>query len=747
MLGISPKTMLYGAAGALGGSAAWAFVPALSGAAGGGLGAEILLGALTGMCIGGFIWSHEAMTGKQFRTAIKRAAFGAAAGILGGALGAGLGSMAFSALGRYAADLSGFRASLGVALSVALGWAMLGATIGVSGGIMIRSRDRARYGLIGGSCGGFVGGLLFNALSATNIWSALAGLFLLGLSIGAFISLVEEAFVSAKIKVIKGRHVGREFPLIKELNIVGRDDRSDVCLSGAEGVAVRHAGILRKNGRFFIETDEEGKAVYVNQQMTRNSRLADGDVIRVGSILLLFSAMRKAAVIVLLIGLSLPGSPAALAKEPASAQITQFDLSGFPTVRTYVSVLDAEGQPVRGLRREITTLRENGRSVAIDAMTPAGAAGERKPVSLAIVMDQSGSMAGEKIEQAKASVLRLLSLLEQDDRVSLLAFSDSVQMLAPLSTDRYGLHEAVQTVRPDGHTALYDGIAQGVDSVRGVPGRRAVIVLSDGIANRGSLDIGQAIDAAVRENVSVFVIGLGDDVRTARLERIAEETGGSYFFTPSAEGLQEIYGTIGKRILNEYVITYRTGARSDYLRNVSLTLVGGRTAARSYFQPRSSLFGAGGRPPRWAYAVPLASLLGLIGISFRKLERHYPTGHLSLVRGQGTKKDIDISSNVTIGRDERSTLGLLKDDDVAKQHAEITKENGRYVIADKGAPTGTFVNRQRVRDTQELKDGDVITVGKATIVFSEESAGACSGCGGDLRPNAKFCAKCGQKAA
>ena len=747
MNGFSRKTMLNGAAGALGGSAAWAFIPVLSRAASGGLGAEILLGALVGMCIGGFLWSHEAVTGKQFRTAAKRAAFGAMAGILGGAIGASLGNTAFSVLGRYSADLGGHRASLGIALSVALGWAMLGATIGVSGGVMIRSRDRVRYGLIGGSCGGFLGGLFFNALSSTNTWSALAGLLLLGLSIGSFISLVEEAFVSAKVKVIKGRHVGREFPLLKELNIVGRDDRSDVCLSGAEGVAVRHAGILRRNGRFFIETDEEGKAVYLNQQMTRSSRLADGDVIRVGSILLLFSAVRRAAAIVLLIGLSLFGTRTALAGSPAAAQITQFDLSGFPTVRAYVSVLDAEGEPVRGLRKEIMTLRENGRDATIEAMMPAGKAGERTPVSLAIVMDQSESMAGGKIDQAKASVLRFLSLLEQNDRVSLLSFNDSVHMLAPLSTDRYALHEAVQDIRPEGHTALFDGIAQGVDSVRGVPGRRAVIVLTDGIANRGALDIGQAIDAAVRENVSVVVVGLGDDVRTARLERIAEETGGSYFFTPSAGGLREIYETIGKRILNEYVITYRTEARSDYLRTVSLALGRGPAADRSYFQPRSSLFGAGGRPPRWAFAVPLLSVLGLIGLSSRKLERHYPTGHLSLVRGQGTKKDIDISSNVTIGRDGRSTLGLLEDDSIAQQHAEIVKENGRYVIADKGAPTGTFVNRQRVRDTQVLKDGDVITVGKATIVFSDENTGTCTGCGGTLRANTKFCAQCGQKAA
>jgi len=93
------KTLLYGIAGALGGSAAWAFVLALSASAAAGLRSEVMLGAVTGMFLGGFIWSHEALAGRQFGTAIKRAAFGAAAGLLGGALGAALGSTVFTILG------------------------------------------------------------------------------------------------------------------------------------------------------------------------------------------------------------------------------------------------------------------------------------------------------------------------------------------------------------------------------------------------------------------------------------------------------------------------------------------------------------------------------------------------------------------------------------------------------------------------------------------------------------------------
>ncbi|MDH4164347.1 MAG: VWA domain-containing protein [Nitrospirota bacterium] len=743
------KTLLYGAAGGLGGIAAWAPVLALSQGMRTGLLTEISLGALTGMFIGGFIWSHEAVMSRQFLTALKRAAFGALAGIVGGALGAGMGTTAFSALGRYVADLSGFRASLGIALSVALGWAVLGAAIGMSGGVMIRSRERAGYGLAGGLVGGFFGGILFNSLSATNVWSALAGLSLLGLAIGAFISLVEEAFVSAKLKVIKGRHLNREFPLLKEMNVVGRDDRADVCLSGAEGVLLEHASILRDNGRFTIETNETGKPVYVNEAMTTKKRLDDGDVIRVGSILLLFTAIRKTAAlaaILMLVGLSLALPGTVLSADPASLQITQFDLSGFPVVKAYVSALDKEGKPVHGLTRESMTLKENGKTVVIDLLQMNGTNGEAEPLSLGIVVDQSESMTGDKLLHAKEAVIRFLGLMEKDDKASLVLFSDKVTTLSGLSNDQEALVKNVQAIEAQGHTALYDAVAAGVASVRGTTGRRAVIVLTDGIANRGALDIDQAIEAAVAEYVSVYVIGLGNDVRTARLERIASETGGSYFFTPSSEGLSAIYETISKRIHNEYTATFTAEKRGDYLRKISLSLAAGLSAERAYFQPESSLFGAGGMAPSRAFAATLAALVCLLALSLRRIEQQYKTAHLTLVRGAGTKTNIPVGATASIGRDGRSTLGL-KDSGIDQQHARVKKSATGYVIEDKGSAQGTYVNKTRVLGTKTLKDGDVITMGNATIVFNEGTTKICAECGEPVRMAAKFCAKCGAKAA
>ena len=741
--------VMYAIAGALGGSAAWAFVIFLSLTSASGLVTEMMLGSLAGVFIGAFLWSHEPITGRQYKAALKRAAYGAAAGLVGGAAGAVLGSTVFTALGAAFANAGRFKASMGIALAVSLGWAILGAAVGVSGGIMIRSRDRSLYGLSGGAIGGLLGGLMLNELSATSIWSTLAGLLLLGFSIGAFISLVEEAFVSAKLKVIKGRHFDREFPLLKETNVVGRDDRSDVCLSGAEGVGLQHAFIKKKDGHYSIETDEDGKVVYVNQKLTYNSKLSDGDVIRVGSILLLFSAVKKAAVAaaIVVLGAITLGEHPALAGEPASVQINQFDLSSFPVVKAYVSVLDSTGKPVRGLGKEDVTITENNRPISIDTMQMYGTSGKPEPFSLAIVVDRSGSMAGEKIRRAKESVQRFLSLMEPGDKAALITFSDSVELVESLTGDMTRVKESAETIEAGGHTALFDAIARGVENVQNVPGRRAVIVLTDGIANRGALDMNQAIAAAVREDVSVYVIGLGSDVRASRLELIAEETGGLYFFTPSGDGLSEIYETISKRIRSEYSITYLTGKRAEYLRDVTFSLKTGQQSTRAYFQPASSLFGASATAPGWAFGVTLGSVLGLIGISLRKVELRYRTGHLSLVRGQGTSKDIDIGTPVTIGRDERNTLSLFRDSGIEQQHAQVLKEGGQYFIEDRSTRAGTFVNKRKVSGRQVLNDGDVIDLGKTTIVFSDENTRLCTDCGSPIKAAAKFCVRCGAKAA
>jgi pSer/pThr/pTyr-binding forkhead associated (FHA) protein len=103
---------------------------------------------------------------------------------------------------------------------------------------------------------------------------------------------------------------------------------------------------------------------------------------------------------------------------------------------------------------------------------------------------------------------------------------------------------------------------------------------------------------------------------------------------------------------------------------------------------------------------------------------------------------------VTIGRDERNTLGLFKDSAIDQYHAEVEREDGRYVIEDKGSASGTLVNQEKISGRHALKDGDIIDIGDTRIVFSSgESHRVCAGCGSPVRNNMKFCPKCGAKAA
>ncbi|MFA5073952.1 MAG: VWA domain-containing protein [Nitrospirota bacterium] len=747
------KTIWYGIAGGLGGVASWAgilFVPTVLM---NGLLTEALLGACAGMFIGACIWSHEPLQSRQFTLAVKRAMLGGLSGMIGGAIGAVLGTLLFTMLGTTIIEAGKMNPSFGITLSVTLGWTVLGAAVGLSGGLLIRSRERAWYGFFGGALGGCLGGFLFNYLSATSPISSLAGVALVGMMIGAFISLVEEACIAATLTVIKGRHIGREFSLLKNANLIGRDDRSDICLSGAEGVGMQHASITRKNGHFAVEHEEGGPAVYVNQKLVKNTRLVDGDIIRIGSVLLMFTAVKKAAVaaiLVLSVMLFAPGNMVA-ASEPASVQITQFDVSNFPVVRAFVSVLDSAGNPVNGLSKDSISIQENSRSISIDHIQTIGEKGKHEPLSLAIVIDRSKSMQGEKIARAKEAVLRFISLLEPGDRASLLVFGDEVSMLEPLTENQARLRASLLEIKADGHTALFDAIAQGAESLQTISGRKAVIVLTDGMANRGALSMEQAIASAVNQYTSVYVVGLGNDVRASRLERIAHETGGSYFFTPSADGLAGVYNTIANRIRNEYVITFHTDRKADYVRSVQVLLKTGTTGMRAYFQPESSLFGVGGQPGAWSFGISLVSLVLLLMMSFKAVNRNYEEAHLTVVRGKGTKKEIDLRSTVIIGSDTQNDLGL-RDHAVEPQHAEILKNNGHYILQDKGSSTGTFVNKTKVLGTHVLEDGDVINVGQATIVFQDPRTvlnpeRICSGCGKILRTGVKFCTSCGVKAA
>ncbi|MEI6288891.1 MAG: VWA domain-containing protein [Chloroflexota bacterium] len=179
----------------------------------------------------------------------------------------------------------------------------------------------------------------------------------------------------------------------------------------------------------------------------------------------------------------------------------------------------------------------------------------KKPVDLVIVMDISGSMAGDKITTARSSLLQFIQKLDDRDRLQIDLFSTKVSILTPLSPlgeKRQQVMDSVSGIFEGGDTTLYDATLQAYQDLQkeGDPKHiRAVIVLTDGqdTASANSIaDLLAQIKTGEGEggnSIKIFTIAFGSDADKEVLKKIADPTGGKQYDS-SPETIQKIYDDI-----------------------------------------------------------------------------------------------------------------------------------------------------------------------------------------------------------
>jgi Ca-activated chloride channel family protein len=244
---------------------------------------------------------------------------------------------------------------------------------------------------------------------------------------------------------------------------------------------------------------------------------------------------------------------AVAAQEPPQARFT----GGTQLVEVYATVTDAKGELVTGLRREDFEVYEDGRLQQVEAF----AAGEF-PLTVALGVDRSWSMAGEPLRLAKQASQAFIRALKPGDRSMVVAISAQADVVAPLSDDRPAQERAIAALDPWSTTALHDAIMATLDRLEPEPGRQALIVFSDGSDRYSAATAAQVVARARRSNALVYPIAIGRE-RPPFLAELAVLTGGRSFLLRDTRELERTLAAIARELRYQYLLGYAPASPSQ----------------------------------------------------------------------------------------------------------------------------------------------------------------------------------------
>jgi Ca-activated chloride channel family protein len=236
-------------------------------------------------------------------------------------------------------------------------------------------------------------------------------------------------------------------------------------------------------------------------------------------------------------------------------------------VTTAVTVRDAEGRLVTTLQQSDFIVEEDGVAQPITQFTK-----ERVPVSLALALDVSDSMRGQRMVDARVALANFLDqLLAPEDEAALVGFNHETLLFGEWTTLRLGLRTRLEALRPSGGTALFDAIAKSLPLFENrMHPRAALLLVSDGADTASDLTPTIVKQTLVRSDVFLYAIGIDStDARASTrinpftLNDLTNQGGGYTEIIRSTADLGPATARIAEELNHQYMIGYTPTKTGD----------------------------------------------------------------------------------------------------------------------------------------------------------------------------------------
>ena len=177
---------------------------------------------------------------------------------------------------------------------------------------------------------------------------------------------------------------------------------------------------------------------------------------------------------------------------------------------------------------------------------------KRSPINLALVIDRSTSMSGERIEKARDAAIMAVNMLNSNDTLSIIAYDSTVEVIVPATrvTNKEILSDKIRKhIHPQGMTALFAGVSKGLDQVSRHLDKTQVnriILLSDGQANVGPSSVSELAGLAriaAKKGVAITTMGLGEDYNEDLMVAIAGYSDGNHVFVENSSDLEKTFAS------------------------------------------------------------------------------------------------------------------------------------------------------------------------------------------------------------